>query len=344
MIKQSYQNYDIPVEFFPEVPIKEWKALAKQVELKLLHSKKLAGKQLSANQIIDALPMEWSSKDREQFKHWFQHTYNIRAFAAGESSMRRFAFYPPHGTNEAQQSFDKQRQSIVKRIRKLENEISQLYRSTTKSVEWSDPRYPTSQAKLEAIQGALHQVSVLLDALHTKEVTAAVLMRTARVLHGIDPAVGKRFAEVMGEKKGIVAIATSNEAASIAADLKKELDIFNYGLHLRKLYSVYERLGKLGMTSLQEEVEELIQKNLTDVSSIYKKLSEIHSTLLKIPDPENVEVVEEESASSAANPVGKLPEKTLSKEPNKSPGRIPLEDVFKAPPPKAPAVSAVNVV
>jgi hypothetical protein len=336
MIKQSYQNYDNAPEFFPEVPIKDWKSLAKQVEIKYLHSKKLTGSQLSINEIIDGSTPDWSSKDRERFKHWFQHTYNIRASAVGETSMRRFAFYPPHGATEVQQTFDKQRLSIVKRIRKLENEISQLYRSTAKTIEWSDPRYPTSQAKLEAIQGALHQVSVLLDALHTKEVTAAVLMRTARVLHGIDSDVGKKFAEVVGHAEGIVAIASSNEVAQIAADLKKELDIFNYGLHLRKMYNIYERLGKLGMTSLQEEVEELIQKDLTDISSIFKALSGIHSALLKIPNEETVEVVEEPSVPAPTKP-------QAQDLPKQDPHRVPLAETFKAPPPKAPAVPAVDI-
>jgi hypothetical protein len=336
MITQGYLNNDNAPEFFPEIPLKDWRALAKQVELKHLHSKKLTGQQLGVHQIIDGLTPDWSSKDRQRFKHWFQHTYNIRASAVGESSMRRFALYPPYGASEAQQAFDKQRASIVKRIRKMENEISQLFRSTSKTIEWSDPRYPTSQAKLEAIQGALHQVSVLLDALHTKEITAAVLMRTARVLHGIDSDVGKKFAEVVGHSEGIVAIASNNEVAQIAADLKKELDIFNYGLHLRKMYNIYERLGKLGMTSLQEEVEELIQKDLTDISSIFKALSGIHSALLKIPNEETVEVVEEPSTPAPVKP-------QAQEIPKQEPHRVPLAETFKAPPPKAPAVPAADV-
>jgi len=312
----------------PEAPIKEWKALAKRIELELLHAKKRTGLESTVDKEIDNVTRDWALTQRERFRHWYKNTYTSRhAELASGNTMIKQALYSPHGSEEVKQKFEDKRMSVIKRIRRLQNEIGQIYRNNSKAVEWSDARYPSGQAKVEAILHALNTVCVLLDTLQTKEITAAVLVRTARHITHLDPAYGQKFREIVGEQSDIIRFARSNEISAIAAELKKELDCFYYGIHLRRLYSIYDQLGKLGLTSLQGDLEQLIQKSLPDVTAIHKQLSEVYTAILEIPAEHPAEKIEQQSQAQSA-PVDTVEESEFQSAPVER-QNVPAADISR---------------
>lgn len=296
MEAKAYRNrVNIP-ETISEVPLQEFKELAKQIELRCLHAKRLLGQYSSPNVEIDRLTSDWPVDKRERFRYWFRNTREVGNLLTAENKMEtRQAQYLPYAQQEKIDSFKEKRRSMVRRLRRLQNEIGDLFDQSNRSVDWSDERYPSPEKKLEAIQTALNQICVLLSTLRTKEVTAAAITRTQRFLQAADNNIATRFASIVNEYGGMTRVAANAPVLQVAKRLKEELDSLNYGKHLRRLYSVYEALYHLKLPGIASMLEEVIQKELSNLSGIYKKVSEVYSELLKIPSsqlPDEKEEVE----------------------------------------------------
>ncbi len=294
MKQYSYNNFSAPRESITAVPLKAWNELAKRVELQFLHAKKLHNHASSIDSEIDKLTTDWVATERERFRHWFKQTKTLKA--QSESTMERTAeygsLYSPHGSAETQEKFDNARKSLVRRLRKLQNEISELYQHSAKNIQWGDApgthsQFSTGDEKIGGILNALNTVCTLLSTLRTKELTAAVLMRTAGFISGISPQIGDRYKEVVGSRSELIRIARSAEVSTVANEIKKEMDAFNYGTHLRRMYSIYDKLSRLGLNSSMNDMEAIIQKSLGDITGLYKKLSEVYVTLMELPEQVN---------------------------------------------------------
>lgn len=303
--KLAYRNFvSLGDPDFPEVPLAKWNQLAKLIELKVLHSQRLEGKKTSVQAEIDKETKDWTYSDRQRFKVWFDHTRP--RVANTRVSMEKQALYHPHGSNESDATFLSVRKSLTRRLRKLQNEIAELYQNSSRNVQWSDTPgagpYKSGAEKLNAILNALNQVCTLLTTLRTKEVTAACLIRTGKILTSLDKNIGDRYKEVVGSKAAIVRIARNAEVSAVIADLKKEMEALHYATHLRRIYNIYDRLNKLGLSSQSADVEKIIQKDLTDVSSLSKKLSEVYVSLIEMPSQ-----TEEDKPAVTPAPVASTP-------------------------------------
>ncbi len=284
MEAKAYRN---PVHFnetISEIPLKKYRDLAKQIELQCLHANRLFGRATSPDSQIDKLTQDWATNERERFRYWFRNTREANSLTTAESKMvTKTAQYLPHSHQDILDKFKDQRRSTIRRLRRLQNELLDMFEQTGKTVEWSDERYPTPDKKIEAIQNAINQICNLLGTLRTKEVTAAAITRTLGFLKGVDENVAKRVAGVIDEQGGIIKVAARGPIYEIAKKLKQELDGLNYGAHLRRFFHIYESLYKIGLTGIASDIEEIIQKELSSLTGIAKKLSEVYSELLKIP-------------------------------------------------------------
>lgn len=287
MQTKAYRNPVQLTDSIPEAPLQEYRALAKQIELQCLHAEKLNGRATSADQQIDQLTADWSNSERERFRYWFRNTRSAGGLATAESKMTtKTAQYLPFAHQEALDKFKEKRRSMVRRLRRLQNELFDAYEQSSKVVNWSDENYPTPEKKIEAIQNAINQICNLLNTLKTKEVTAAALTRTVGHLRKIDSFAAVRVTKVLNDNGGIVRVAANGSVQEIANKLKQELDNLNYGLHLRRFFHLYEALHNLGLSGIAGDLEDVIQKELGNLTSISKKLGEIYSDLLKIPAKE----------------------------------------------------------
>ena len=300
MEHKAYRN---PVNFneaISEVPLKKYRDLAKQVELQCLHANRLFGGASSPDSQIDKLTKDWDTSERERFRYWFRNTREKSSYTTAESKMlTRTSQYLPFSHHEQLDKFKDQRRSMIRRLRRLQNELLDMYEQTSKAVDWSDDRYPTPDKKIEAIQNAINQICNLLGTLRTKEVAAAAMVRTLGFLKGVDEKVAKRVAGIIEEQGGIVKVAAYGPAYEIAKKLKEELDSLNYGLHLRRFFHLYESLYKAGLAGIAMDLEEIIQKDLSDLTGISKKLGDVYSELLKIPAQE---IEKKEGASTPEVP------------------------------------------
>lgn len=308
MEAKAYRNPAYDKGAIPEVPLKKYRELAKQVELQCLHASRLMGHKTSPDTEIDKLTEDWTTADREQFRYWFRNTRGTGSLATAESKMvTKTAQYLPYGNKEVVDKFKEKRRSMIRRLRRLQNELLDTYEQTAKIVDWSDERYPTPDKKIEAIQNAINQICNLLGTLRTKEVTAAAITRTLGFLNTVDKDVAKCVAQAVKQEGGTVKVAAHGPAYEIAKKLKQELDSLNYGAHLRRFFHIYEGLHRVGLSGIAGDVEEIIQRDLSNLSSITKKLGEVYSELMKIPANENKE-------ESPVKPIGeegfKTPEQT----------------------------------
>lgn len=280
MDKQAYRNEVFHTQIIPEAPVSEWTQLAKTLELKQLHSKKLTGKESSINAEIDKATSNWNVSDREQFRYWYRNT---RAGKQTERTMIRLADYIPLETQQKLDEFSKSRESMIRRLRRLQNELGKFFEKSKRYLDWSDEQFPSAEKKFEAIQVALNQICILLGTLRTKEVTAAAIKRTATFLKTADPQVSEMFLEAIGGHRGMQRIAAESPLLEIAKKLKYELDTLHYGTHLRRCFNIYEQLLNEGYEGIAQSLEDIIQKDLSDLAKIYKRLSDTYSDLLKIP-------------------------------------------------------------
>lgn len=279
MHNQAYRNTISEIDTIPEVPLKQWKTLAKQIQLKCLHSKRLTNHQSNFDSEIDNLTQNWDASTRERFRYWFRNTY-----ASEINKMQRLAQYAPHGIKTQVEDFEVKRKSLIRRLRRFQNEMAELFNSSQKAVEWTNnSKLKSGEEKLEYILSKINEICTLLSTLRTKEVTAAVLCRTAAHFDSLSPEVGKRFDNAVGGYSGIIRTAKTLETKDVARILRQELEAFHYGTHLRRLFQAYDTLSQLGLTNIAESIEEIIQKELGSLTGISKKLTEVYGDLLKIP-------------------------------------------------------------
>lgn len=315
----AYRN-TTPGETIPEVSLKKYKDLAKRVELQCLHSKKLYGTPSSADIEIDRLTQDWLGTERERFRYWFRNTRNVRGLAkAGLQMITKQAQYLPHNHQEQIDTFKEKRRSMVRRLRKLQNELSDLFEQNRRSVEWTDEKYSSPEKKLEAVQTAINQICVLLSTLRTREVAAAAITRTVGCLRKIDASIAEKFSSALNEHGGMQRVAANGQIYEVAKLLKQELDALHYGTHLRRLFHVYEGLERLGYSGITEDIEKILQKDLSDLSGLYEKLSEVYTELLRLPSGEAKEKEKEaEQKEKAIRPPAAEDFKTLNPKPSES--------------------------
>lgn len=303
MEAKAYRNPAHPTDVIPEAPLQKYRELARQVELQYLHGKKLFGRATSPDLEIDKLTQDWTTADREHFRYWFRNTRGAGGLATAESKMEtRTAQYMPHQNQQTLEEFKTKRRSIIRRLRRLQNELMDIFQATQKAVDWTDENYSTPDKKVSAIQNAINQICNLLGTLRTKEVTAAALTRTIAHLKKIDEDTAKQVTSVLNEQGGVVKVAAQGPAYEIAKMLKEELDTLNYGNHLRRFFRIYESLHKVGLSGIAQDVEEIIQKDLSSLTGITKKLGEVYSDLLKIPANEDKDEVKPVGAEEFKTP------------------------------------------
>jgi uncharacterized protein YukE len=325
MQANAYRN-TTPGQTIPEVSLKQYKDLKKLIELRCLHAKSLQGSTTSPNAEIDKLTADWSGSERERFRYWFRNTTNVGGLVKAENQMtiKQAQLYLPHNVQEQIDVFKDKRRSMVRRLRKLQNELSDLFESSRKAVEWSDDRYSSAEKKLEAIQTAINQICVLLGTLRTREVAAAAITRTTNFLKKVDASVAEKFVAAIEEHGGMVKVAASASVYQVAKLLKQELDSLHYGTHLRRLFHVYEALERLGYSGISKDIEKVIQKDLSDLSGLYDTLSDVYTELLRVPSGETQESNQEKKVEN------------ISEEPVKP----PMADEFKLPKTSQPTLEA----
>lgn len=284
MAIKAYRNPVHNNEAISQVPLKKYRELARRIELEYLHSKRLTGEPSSPDQKIDELTKDWTTSERERFRYWFRNTRDAGSLTTAESEMAiRTAQYMPHSHQQVLEDFKNKRRSMIRRLRRLQNELYEVYDKTGRVIDWSDETYSSPEKKIEAIQNAINQICNLLATLRTKEVAAAALTRTVTHLKRIDAGVAKNVTAVLENEGGIVRVAAQNASYQLARQLKEELDSLNYGSHLRRFFHIYEGLHKVGLSGIANSIEEIIQKELGSLTGITKKLGEVYSELLKIP-------------------------------------------------------------
>lgn len=301
MEAKAYRNFPRDPHAISEVPLKEYRELAKRVELQCLHAKKLFGESSSPDQEIDKLTEDWSINERERFRYWFRNSRDSGTITTAENKMQvREAQYAPWQTDENMQEFKKKRKSIVNRLRRLQNEIGALY-SENNGVVWTDENYSSADKKFSAISTALNQICVLLQTLKTREVAAAAITRTVGALKVIDKKIADKFVGALNEFGGMERVAAQGPVYQVARALKEELNDLHYGKHLRRFFHIYEALHRLGLSGVASDLEDIIQKDLSNLSGITKKLGEVYGELLKIPGEE---LTEQSEKGSEVKPIG----------------------------------------
>lgn len=305
---KAYTNFSNPFEIISEIPIERYRELAKRIELQCLHSQGLQGRKTSPDLEIDKLTKDWTTNERERFRYWFRNTRDKSGLAVAENKkMTVVAQYLPFANQQKMDEFKTKRRSLIRRLRRLQNELGDMFTDTSRIVDWADERYPSPEKKLEAIQTAINQICTLLNTLRTKEVTAAALVRTLGFMNKVDKKIARRVASILGGKN-IKRIAEHGPVYEVARKIKEELDALNYGTHLRRCYHIYEKLLQLGLSGVASSMEIIIQKDLSDVVGVHKKLTEVYTELLKIPGREAESLKEDEKVS--IKPIGEQQFKT----------------------------------
>ena len=73
------------------------------------------------------------------------------------------------------------------------------------------------------------------------------------------------------------------ELRPYAEDIRKELDAFNYGVHLDRFMKIKRQLEGAGRHSEAGLIVDVIKKELSNLDGIHKKLVEIYSSLSTVP-------------------------------------------------------------
>lgn len=226
------------------------------------------------DQIVDHLTNNWDYQERESFKRWLDHKVK-----RGQNNMTMQKVAYDFGATQK----DEKLQELKKKLR---SRVSSAERLLNKMMD--EGLLGSNTEKALYISRILQKLKEEINLLQRPEMIQARNQRASKIIR---KAGLIEIAEHLDENVILVAnfdkiplIKTAQQdVGSVLEAIKEELDLFNYGIHLRKMMAISSQLEDMGYHSESEMVVEIIKKELDGLDSIHKKLVDVYTAIGQIP-------------------------------------------------------------
>ena len=303
------------------------------------------GKEYTFPQILYHFTKDWDMFERFSFKNWYRWS-NKRA-----SSEKVQKFASDFVSNDRLQQFTNKRKKLMNRINLVRKALHELINSGLIIEDSSNKLYKIiSMLEFEAMR------------IKSPTVAASRIRRASTQLGKLGFTEGESLlkeaaTEYLSTAVVKTAAADPKEAVIVLREIKKEMDMLNYGRHLDILYNVRKKLEEMGRSTDVEAIEKIIRDDLGLLEKLSKKLTEVYTSLSKVPlelsaeddkelsQPQEkaiempLEVSEEDAEPKETKPEVRMPK---TEEPKAKPERPVRPQLRPQTAPVAPVVPAIS--
>lgn len=251
----------------PPFNIEKWRETALKI--------KMAGRQYdeySNRELVDIFTQDWDLQEKDSFHRWLDYNRTQQnQYKRGQRTMEKMA-YDFQSANK-----EEQLKELKKKLRGRVNSAEKLLNKIL-----DEGLLAGGEEKALYISRILQKLKEEITMLRRPELIEARSNRAIRIIKnaGLDE-VANRL-QTNFDQLGMVRVAEL-DIASVQSEIKSELDIFNYGIHLSRLMGIKNQLEQLGRHSEAGTILEIIKKELSSLDGIHKKLVDVYTTLGQIP-------------------------------------------------------------
>jgi len=255
-------------------------------------------KEYSLDNIIDHFTREWVYHETEAFKRWMD--YNHRYKKGQDMTMQKVAY--DFGATQKEERLNELKKKLRSRVSSAERLLNKMMDEGLLGANTEKAIYIGRILQKLKEEINLLQRPQLMEARHKRTTTiirkagfteiAELLDENIQLITGFNGAPLIRKAQF---KEGITPVLEA---------IKEELDIFNYGTHLRKLMSIASQLDEMGQHSESGMVIDIIKKELDGLDAIHKKLVDVYTAIGQIPRQRTPEPAQPRIERPVARPEG----------------------------------------
>jgi hypothetical protein len=292
MKKEAYPQTFCRVPHEP-YNIEKWKKAALKINVASREYK-----EHSLDNIIDHFTREWVYHEAEAFKRWMD--YNHRYKKGQDMTMQKVAY--DFGATQKEERLGDLKKKLRSRVSSAERLLNKMMDEGLLGGNTEKAIYIGRILQKLKEEINLLQRPQLIEARHKRATRtirkaglieiAALLDENIQLIAGFDKVPFIKKAQF---KEGIVPVLEA---------IKEELDIFNYGTHLRKLMSIASQLDEMGQHSESGMVIDIIKKELDGLDSIHKKLVDVYTAIGQIPRQRAPEPAQPRIEKPMARPQG----------------------------------------
>jgi hypothetical protein len=218
--------------------------------------------------------------ERFSFKKWYKWSTSMKK-ASINDRIQKFAYADTLGQDRLSQ-FTTKRKKLLNRISLVRKALHELMNSGLIDQQASNKIYKIiSMLEMEAMQVQAPKIAMARVKRASKQFDSLGFIEGSSILNLAiaDLQDNTTLMKVANEESR----GSQQEAVSLLRDLKKEMDLLNYGRHLDALYDIMKKLKKMGRSSDAEAVEKVIRDDLSSLEKLNKKLVDVYTSLSKVP-------------------------------------------------------------
>lgn len=259
-----------------EFNLSKWKEAALKIKMAMRHY----GDEYSTTELIDNFTDGWDYQEQSHFRDWWRHNekYPKSLYPKGQNKMMTKTAYDYDAAQK-----DDRLNELKKKLRSRVNSAEKLLNTMM-----DEGLLEGNEEKAVYLGRILQKLKEEVNLLKRPALIEARHKRVRNILHkaGLD-----EVANIIAESTHLVAefnkrplVKTADyDLKGILEDIRRELDAFNYGVHLDRFMKIKRQLEGAGRHSEASMIVDIIKKELTNVDGIHKKLVEVYSTLSSVP-------------------------------------------------------------
>lgn len=254
----------------------KWKSVAS----KMNSFSRIYGSNYTFPQILYHFTKDWDMFERFSFKKWYKWSTSMKK-ASINDRIQKFAYADTLGQDRLSQ-FTTKRKKLLNRISLVRKALHELMNSGLIDQQASNKIYKIiSMLEMEAMQVQAPKIAMARVKRASKQFDSLGFIEGSNILNLAiaDLQDNVALTKVANEESR----GSQQEAVSLLRDLKKEMDLLNYGRHLDALYDIMKKLKKMGRSSDAEAVEKVIRDDLSSLEKLNKKLVDVYTSLSKVP-------------------------------------------------------------
>jgi len=268
----SYKKYPI------DSNLQLWKSTASQIS-----AFRRAYTEYTFPQVLYHFTKDWNMFERFNFKKWYNWTRTGRS----NPLMTKYASIPGQKDfifEDRLQKFEKKRKLLLSRVNLVRKALHDMINHSL------IPN--TSTDKIYKVLSMLEYEALNLSA---PKVASARIRRASTQLQKLGFVEGSSIlslaATEMLQAKPLTKTAEEKEKnkdsqatiIEVLQQIKKEMDVLNYNVHLDTMYDLKKQLEASGRQSDADLMLKIIREDLDSLDKLNKKLTEIYTSLSKIP-------------------------------------------------------------